>query len=217
MVVGSSPTWPIRRYDPQVSATGRSKAEQGEATRLALIGAARELFAERGYSGVGTEEVVRVAEVTRGALYHHFKDKKDLFRAVFEQVEQETVAKVASQMHNTEDAAEFLDAGMMAYLEACSDPRLARIGLIEAPAVLGRSEWLEIGSRYGLGLVTSGLRQAVDTGLIEPQPVEPLARLLFAALVEAGSEVAAQPGDDARLAETQRALLALVHGLHARG
>src|SRR6266545_2719530 len=74
------------------------KAEQTEATRSALMAVARELFAQRGYAGVGTEEIVQRARVTRGALYHHFRDKKDLFRAVHEQLEGELVAALGRQL-----------------------------------------------------------------------------------------------------------------------
>lgn len=194
-----------------------SRAERGEATRLVLVVTARRLIAEQGYAEVGTEQIVQAAAVTRGALYHHFADKKDLFRAVYEQVEEEVVAGIAERMQGIEDASQLLETGIAAYLEACSDPALARIALIDAPLVLGRAEWLEIGSRYGFGLVTGGLRHAIDTGLIRRQPVEPLARLLFAALVEAGCEIAAAPADRQKAREIEGALLELVRGLRADG
>src|ERR671922_1674567 len=83
---------------------GRSKkAEQAEATRAKLVGVARELFAERGYAGVGTEEIVRRAQVTRGALYHHFRDKKDLFRAVHEELERDLVSSIGEEIAGVED------------------------------------------------------------------------------------------------------------------
>ena len=72
------------------------KAEQAEATRAALVAAARTLFAERGYAAVGTEEIVRAAGVTRGALYHHFAGKQELFQAVYESVEQQLVEQIAA-------------------------------------------------------------------------------------------------------------------------
>src|SRR5215217_9128831 len=93
------------------------RPERGEATRAALLGAARALFAERGYAGVGTEEIVRRAEVTRGALYHHFRDKKDLFRAVHEQVERELVESLGERIAGLDDARELLATGVRSFLD----------------------------------------------------------------------------------------------------
>src|SRR5215211_6294156 len=90
------------------------RPERGEATRAALLGAARALFAERGYAGVGTEEVVRRAGVTRGALYHHFRDKRDLFRAVYEQTEVEIVESIGARMAGRSDPMELLMEGVRA-------------------------------------------------------------------------------------------------------
>src|SRR5215210_4119167 len=104
------------------------RPERGEATRTALLDAARALFTERGYAGVGTEEVVRRAGVTRGALYHHFRDKRDLFRAVYEQTEAETVAAIGARMQGVSDPVELLEEGVRAFLDACSDPVMMRIG-----------------------------------------------------------------------------------------
>src|SRR3954453_15912280 len=113
---------------------GRREAE-ARATREALIDAALELFPGRGYAGVGTEEAVARAKVTRGALYHHFKDKRDLFRAVFERVEDELMVRVSSKMELAEDPWELILSGMRAFLDACEEPAVKQVALIDAPAV----------------------------------------------------------------------------------
>src|SRR5512132_1955064 len=95
---------------------GRREAE-AQATRGALISAALELFTQRGYAEVGTEEIVARAKVTRGALYHHFADKRDLFRAVFERVEQELMERLGAQMKATDDPWELMLAGMRSFLD----------------------------------------------------------------------------------------------------
>lgn len=166
------------------------KAQQSEATRAALVAAARPLFAKRGYAGVGTEEIVRAAGVTRGALYHHFADKKDLFRAVYEDVERELVEQIAAGALSAADPVEALRAGSQAWLDACEEPGIQQIALLDAPSVLGWEEWREIGMRYGFGLVQGTLQAAMDAGLLEPQPVRPLAHLVLGAIDEAAMLVA---------------------------
>jgi len=166
------------------------KAEQSEATRAALIEAARSLFARRGFKAVSTEEIVQRARVTRGALYHHFRGKEDLFRAVFEQVEAELTEQIATQAMTTADPWEAMRAGAQAFLDACLDPAVQQITLLDAPSVLGWEQWREIGQRYGLGLVQASLQAAMDGGQLAPQPVRPLAHLLMGALDEAAMLVA---------------------------
>src|SRR5215210_3190579 len=161
------------------------KAEQSEATRGKLIAVARELFAARSYRGVGTEEIVRRAGVTRGALYHHFRDKQDLFRAVFEEVERELTERTAQVAAGAADPRRALSEGANAFLDATLDPEVQRITLLDAPAVLGWEEWRAIGERYGLGLIQAALQGAMDAGLIEKQPVRPLAHVMMGALDEA--------------------------------
>jgi len=191
------------------------RPERGEATRDALVAAARALFTERGYAGVGTEEVVRRAGVTRGALYHHFRDKRDLFRAVYEQTEAETVAAIGARMQGVSDPVELLEEGVRAFLDACSDPVMMRIGLRDAPAVLGWEEWREIGDRHGLGLVTGGLRAAMDAGRIVRADVRTLAHLLLSALAEAALLIASAADPAAARDEVEHTLLALLGGLRA--
>jgi AcrR family transcriptional regulator len=189
------------------------RAEQSEATRAALIRAARQLFARRGYANVGTEEIVRRAKVTRGALYHHFADKRDLFRAVHEQMEGELVEALGAELAGIEDARELLATGVRAFLDACTDPALARISLLDAPSVLGWSEWREIDARYGMGLVRMGLDAAMEQGALPRQDPEPLAHLLLAALGEAALLIANADDPQAARRRVEEPVMTLLGGL----
>jgi AcrR family transcriptional regulator len=191
-----------------------TKAEQGEATRATILRAARELFTEHGYGGVGTEEIVRRAKLTRGALYHHFADKKDLFRAVHEQIEGEVMEAIGAQMAAAEaDPFALLVVGTRAYLDVCTDPAITRVTLVDAPSVLGWEEWREIDMRHGLGIVIAGLQGGMDAGVLRPQPVRPLAHLMLGAMGEAGMVIANAADPEAARAEVEPALLGLLDGL----
>jgi AcrR family transcriptional regulator len=163
---------------------------RSQATRRQLVRSARALFGARGYAGVGTEEIVRAAGVTRGALYHQFRDKADLFAAVAEEVEAEIAERIAAGAGTATDPVEALRAGARVFLDACAEPEVERIILLDAPAVLGWAAWRDLAGRYGLGLVQLGLRSAMDAGAIVPQPVAPLAHILIGALDEAALYVA---------------------------
>jgi AcrR family transcriptional regulator len=189
------------------------RAEQSKATRAALVRAARQLFARRGYANVGTEEIVRHAKVTRGALYHHFADKRDLFRAVHKQMEAGLVDAIGAELAGIEDARELLATGVRAFLDACTDPALARISLLEAPSVLGWSEWREIDAHYGMGLVRMGLEAAMNQGALPRQDPEPLAHLLLAALGEAGLLIANADDPKATRRRVEEPLMSLLGGL----
>ena len=170
----------------------RTQAQRREATRAALIGAARELFADRGFAAVGTSEIVQRAGVTRGALYHHFADKHDLFRAVYERVEQELTERIVTEvpLAGADDPVTVLRRGTARFLDACLEPEVQRIALLDAPAVLGYEVWREIGERYGLGLIAAALQSAVESGALPAQPVRPLAHVLLGALDEAALYIA---------------------------
>jgi AcrR family transcriptional regulator len=194
------------------SVPGRREIE-ARATREALIEAALELFTERSYARVGTEEIVTRARVTRGALYHHFEDKRDLFRAAFERVEGDLMERIGATMEDARDPWELMIGGMRAFLDACEEPAVKQIALIDAPAVLGWQEWREIDNRHGLGLTRAALQGAVDAEALRPIAVEPMAHLLVAALSEAAFVIAhAERPREAR-AEVEVALTQLVAGL----
>lgn len=193
------------------------QAKRSESTRAALVTAGRELFADRGFAAVGTEEIVGRAGVTRGALYHHFEDKRDLFRAVHEQVESELTQRIGVKLAEagSADPATALIEGTRAFLDACTQPEVATIALSEAPGVLGWTEWRQVEERYGLGLVIAALGAAMEAGAVRPQPVRPLAHVLLAALSEAGLMIAnAERPDEAR-EQVEAALVSLLDGLSA--
>ena len=195
-------------------AAGRREAE-ALATREALIEAALELFTERGYTEVGTEEIVARAKVTRGALYHHFEDKRDLFRAVFERVEGDLMERIGATMGGATDPWELITMGMRSFLDACEEPAVKQISLTDAPAVLGWQEWREIDNRHGLGLTRAALDGAVAAGVIRPIAVEPMAHLFVAALSEAAFVIAHADQPRKARAHVEEALLQLVEGLRA--
>jgi AcrR family transcriptional regulator len=165
----------------------RTQASRSAATKDALIAAARPLFASDGFGRDGTEAIVRAAGVTRGAMYHHFADKTELFAAVFETVEAEVTARIGAAVaaSGETDPIAAMRLGARTWLDACAEPEVHRIVLLEAPAVLGWERWREIGMRYGMGLVQALIAHAIEVGRIPKQPVAPLAHVMIGALDEA--------------------------------
>src|SRR3954465_11145282 len=167
------------------------RAEQAEGTRSALIEAARPLFAERGYADVATEEIVAAARVTRGALYYHFEDKRDLFRAVYAEGDRELVEGIARVALAESDPWQRLIAGLDAFLDACVAPALQRIVFLDAPSVLGWREWHEAAEEASaLGLAAVGLQAAAEAGLVAVSNVAGVPHLVLGALNEAGKLIA---------------------------
>jgi AcrR family transcriptional regulator len=177
------------------------------------MAAARELFAQRGYAEVGTEEIVRRAGVTRGALYHHFNGKRELLAQVYEQIEAEIAAQLGELETEDADALEVLTAGAAMFLDHCLEPEVQQIVLLDAPAVLGWEEWREIGARYGLGLIEGLLTVGMEQGEIRRQPITPLAHALLGALDEIAMLVARAEDPAAARAEAGETLAGLLRAL----
>jgi AcrR family transcriptional regulator len=193
----------------------RTQAERSEATRGALIEAARSLFADRGYAGVGTEEIVRAAGMTRGALYHHFADKRELFEAVYVQVEKELSERIADGALSAtpESPLGGMRAGAEMFLDACTEPDVQRIVLLDGPSVLGWARWREIAAAHGLGLIEGSLEAAMAAGAIAERPIRPLAHLLMGALDEAAMLIAQAEDPDAMRDEVAQTLDVLLAAL----
>ncbi len=174
-----------RRPSPARRGEHRTTPAQGEETRALLVDVATELFAVHGHAAVTTEQVCSRAAVTRGALYHHFAGKDDLFRAVCEQVAAAVTDQVIQAARREPDAWARLQSGCLAFLDACTDQGVRQILLTDAPSVLGWASFREMDARHGLGLLRAGIQAAMDQGSIEPGPVDVLAHMLVAALDEA--------------------------------
>lgn len=193
--------------------TKRTQAERTGATRAALIAAARELFAEHGYASVATEQIVKRAGVTRGALYHHFDGKRDLLRAVYEQIESELARRLGEAAEPGAGSLETLATGAELFLDACLEPEVQRIALHDAPAVLGWEEWREIGARYGLGLIEALLSAGMEAGEIRRQPLTSLSHALLGALDEVAMLVARAEDPVVARAEAGETIAGLVEAL----
>jgi AcrR family transcriptional regulator len=187
-------------------------------TRARLLSEARRLFGERGYAAVGTEEIVKAAGLTRGALYHQFADKQDLFRAVFEEVEADVTARIGEQIAGS-GAASPLDAlteGAELLMDVVTEPDIRQIVAIDGPSVLGWEAWREIIERYGLGLIIAALEAAVEQGEIPEAPVRPMAHLLLGAVDEGAMYVAFAEDPASARTETLEAWRLLLGSLASR-
>jgi AcrR family transcriptional regulator len=193
----------------------RTQAERSRATKAALLAAARQLFAERGFAATGRDQIAELAGVTRGALYHHFESKEQLFEVVVEELEVEIAERITTAAMKGRDAAEELRLGCMAFLDGCLDPAVRRIVLLDAPAVLGWDAWREIDARYGLALVSHGLEAVMAAGQMSRAPVGPLAHLLLGALNEAALLLATAQRPKAARAEVGRTVELLLDRLIA--
>lgn len=181
-------------------------AVRSERTRRALVAAARVLFATGGYAATSTPDIVRQASVSRGALYHHFVDKTDLFRAVVD-AEQAAVARaIDAASLDADDPVAAIRLGGEAFLDAMHDPGRRRILLVDGPAVLGAAAMREIDARHAGQSLVEGVQAAIDAGRLRPLPPIALAALLNAAFDRTAEE------DDVR-GDYRAALWALLDGL----
>ena len=187
-----------------------------QATRAAIVKAAKRLFGERGFASTTMDNVATAAHVAKGAVYHHFETKEALFETVFDEVSQDLVGEVDRVARSEKDVLAAMAAGTQAYFAACARDATGQIVLRDGPAVLGWERWREIDARHFGGGFPLALTRAMDDGLIARQPVEPLSRLLLGAVTEAA--VACSAGGDLHQtgAEYARAFRTLLDALRTK-
>jgi AcrR family transcriptional regulator len=193
--------------------TPRTNAERSEATRAELIAAGRTLFARDGYSNVSTEQIVTKAKVTRGALYHHFGDKRGLFRDVAEAVEADITVRIGESVVGLTDLWDIVLKSADTFLDICLEPEFQRIAILDAMSVLGQREFMDIADRYGGALLEALITAMIDAGEVKPLPVKPAARMLTGALIYGGLVIAESEDQKATRAEVGNVVEALLKGL----
>jgi AcrR family transcriptional regulator len=178
----------------------RTQAERTEATTTALVGAARELFARDGYDATSLDAVAARANMTKGAVYHHFNGKRQLFEAVFTREVEQLATPLVEAYARKKDPWEAFKAGCRAFLDECLDPELQRIVLLDALAAIG---WEQVRQLEGplLDMMQLGISRAAEAGRIAPRPPAPLAHFLYGALCETAMIVAR--ADDQKAAHRQ--------------
>ncbi|AYN19935.1 TetR/AcrR family transcriptional regulator [Alcaligenes aquatilis] len=188
----------------------RTRAEMEE-TRTTLLATARTFFAERGYADTSMDELTAQAGLTRGALYHHFGDKKGLLAAVVDQIDAEMDERLQAISNNAEDAWDGFIHRCHAYLEMALEPEMQRIVLCDAKAVLGGAS--PESHQYCVGSMEGLIQALMDQGRIEQADPHALASLIYGSLAEAAFWIAQGEDGDARLVKGLAALDLLLRGL----
>lgn len=192
----------------------RAPGRPSEGAREALVEAAHSLFMERDYDLVSVEEILRRSGVSRGALYHHFPSKLDLFRAVYEASERRAIDRIVAEIPAESSPGEALVAGARAYLRHCeTDEEMRRIGLTQSRVVLGWEGWRAVVAELGLGVVLGVVTAAIEAGEIPPRDPQTTALVLFGALIEAAMPIVVAEDRQAVRERSEAVIVDLLMGL----
>lgn len=186
---------------------------RGDETRRQLVDSARALFAQKGYVATSITDIVERAEVgTRGAYYHHFADKEELFRVVFEEVERDLVLRAIADPPEGDPWSRLL-RGLHRFIDGALDPEVQQIMLVDAPAVIGWQSRRAIEGANSIAAITRVLEQAMADGVIADLPAESLAHIVSAAVEESALLVANAADRDEALTSAHLVLDRLLGGL----
>jgi AcrR family transcriptional regulator len=166
------------------------RIERGEQTRKRLVSVASKLFGEHGYEATPIELVLERAAISKGALYHHFGNKRQLYEAVLEAIEADLARATVEAAGKATDPVEGLRAGSRAFLSLVGDPAIGRIVLTDAPTVLGWARWREIDERHAFGVLKAAVAVTPATKRLSQDELDALAHVLLAALIELAMIVA---------------------------
>ncbi len=191
------------------------RQHEADSTRHALVDAAEELFTEHGYSATSLEAIVARAEVTKGALYHHFSGKQAIFEAAFERIESRAVARIARATEGHGDPWEMARAGLHAFLEAVQEPGYRQVVISDGPSVLGHERYREQEERSAYAVVDEIVRAVLagDEWDLDDRMLDTFTRIFFGAMSAAGSSVAVSDDPEAAAARVDAAIGLLMDGL----
>ncbi len=187
--------------------------EHVEGTRRALVAAARRCFGAAGYGATSVDDIAAAAGVTKGALYHHFAGKRDLFVTVYDELEHELNVRAQSATTDVTAPLDVLRRGFAAFLDLALDPVVQRIALLDAPSVLGTAAKMEIDTRHSLAGVRASIRASIDDGQIAPLDPDVVAQLLIAACSQAALLIATAADAPRARRDAGAALDRLITGL----
>jgi len=170
--------------------------ERRTTTRASIVDAARFFFGTAGFEATKIDDIAAKAGVAKGAVYHHFKNKNEVFAAVFERVSEALVADMLSELHPGKSTAGRLMKFVKHFFDLCAEPQTSRIFLQDGPAVLGYDEWRRLDTRHFGGLVTSALGEAMKAGAIKKQPLESLSRIMLGGIQAAAIDCTVQDDFD---------------------
>jgi AcrR family transcriptional regulator len=192
----------------------RTRGRPSEGARQAVVEAAHDLFMERDYGDVSIEEILERSGMSRGALYHHFPTKLDLFVAVYRASETRVLGEIAKQAVAAADPFEALVGSARAYLRMCeTDEELRRIGLTQGRAVLGWEGWRAAASELGIAVVLAIVSAAIEAGQLPPRDPETTAHILLGALIEAAMLIVVAEDRGAARERSERVIVDLIEGL----
>ncbi|WP_067428747.1 TetR/AcrR family transcriptional regulator [Nocardioides jensenii] len=197
---------------------GATRRQQySSSTKRALVEAASELFTEHGYAATSLDSIVAAAQVTKGALYHHYSGKQAVFEAVFERIETEAAASIAKAVKGVKDPWRKASAGLRAFLDVVQDPTYRRVVIQEGPAVLGYERFREQEERSSFAIVLEVVNNVLSAGPWElDQPmIDTFSRIFFGALSSAGEGVAASDDPEAASARVEAAIGFMLMGLRS--
>ncbi|MFK7914960.1 MAG: TetR/AcrR family transcriptional regulator [Pseudomonadales bacterium] len=197
----------------RLNETSNKRVTQGQHTVRQVLAVARKAFAEQGFANTTTQQIIDAAGITKGALYHHFPSKADLFEAVYRDIEQAVEAQIAQASASINRPWDQLLAGCCAYLDAFQNADWYRILRIDGPAVLGQQQWAKIDAEHGLERLLPFLEFLAANRIIEVASVPAFARLLTGAMNEASFWIASADNKQAALAASKATLIAWLEGV----
>lgn len=189
------------------------RKERGRATRERLLEAGREQFGAHGYEGASLDAILDTAGVKRGALYHHFESKQELFDAVLDREVALIAGRIAKEAGKAADPVESLRIGCRTWLRMALDPEVQRIVLLDPPSVVGWTRWRELDELHTLGGLRRNLELIAEQGRLADGDVDLFAHMLLASLSEAALLIARAEKPRSALRAGEAAVETLLAGL----